>query len=30
MVPADTEPLIALLGDIVEREIPTGPARGGA
>jgi hypothetical protein len=30
MVPADTEPLIALLGDIVEREVPTGPARGGA
>jgi hypothetical protein len=30
MVPADTEPVIALLSDIVEREVPTGPARGGA
>jgi hypothetical protein len=30
MVPADTEPLIALLGEIVEREVPSGPARGGA
>jgi hypothetical protein len=30
MIPADTEPLIALLTDIVEREVPTGPARGGA
>ena len=29
MVPPDAEPLIALLGDIVEREVPTGPARGG-
>jgi hypothetical protein len=29
-VPTDTEPLIALLSDIVEREVPTGPARGGA
>jgi hypothetical protein len=30
MVPADAEALIALLGDIVEREVPSGPARGGA
>ena len=29
-VPAETEPLIALLSEIVEREVPTGPARGGA
>jgi hypothetical protein len=30
MVPEDAAPLIGLLGDIVERAVPSGPARGGA